>query len=78
MHYLIGLVCEKKRYVVQVMIEKGAVKRAVTVQVLCVDVGPKPQENSGHFGELTLVGDYLMEGSPAFLADGINVDVWIF
>ena len=60
------------------MVEKGAVQRAVAMQVLCVNVGPEPQENSRHFGELALVGDYFMEGSPALLADGIYFDVGIF
>ena len=60
------------------MVEKGAVQRAVPMQVLRVDVGPEPQENSRHFGELALVGDYFMEGSPALLADGIYFDVGIF
>ena len=76
-NYLIGLIREEERYVVEVMVEKGAMQRAVPMQVLCVDVGPEPQKYSRHFGELTLVSDYFMEGSPALLADGIDIDVGI-
>ena len=75
--YLVCVVREKKRYVVQVVVEEGTVQRAVAVQILRVDVGPEPQENPRHFGELALVGDDFVEGGPALLADGINIDVGI-
>lgn len=56
------------------VVEKAAVKGAVSVEVLGVDICAVGHQNPGNFRELAFVGDDLVEAGPAFVTDYVEVD----